>query len=163
VAYLLGVPWRDCRAIGGLLGTRALLNELIAFAPLKEVQNILIHRSVVIASFALFGFAHIGSIRIQLGGHGALLPERPHHPAPPARGRARGGGGWGWGPFGGGLWPTPFPRRSGGSSCESTRTTASAAGRSPLEGRPSRRGSPGRLDRRSVVRRGPWLGIERAG
>jgi CNT family concentrative nucleoside transporter len=78
VAYLLGVPWRDCRAIGSLLGTRAVLNELIAFAELKELKSILIERSFVIASFALCGFANIGSIGIQLGGIGALAPERRH-------------------------------------------------------------------------------------
>jgi CNT family concentrative nucleoside transporter len=78
VAYLLGVPWRDCRAIGSLLGTRAVLNELIAFSELKELKNILIDRSFVVASFALCGFANIGSIGIQLGGIGALVPERRH-------------------------------------------------------------------------------------
>jgi CNT family concentrative nucleoside transporter len=78
VAYLLGVPWRDCRAIGSLLGTRAVLNELIAFGELKELKNILIERSFVVASFALCGFANIGSIGIQLGGIGALVPERRH-------------------------------------------------------------------------------------
>jgi CNT family concentrative nucleoside transporter len=78
VAYMLGVPWRDCRAIGSLLGTRAVLNELIAYGELKELKNILIDRSFVIASFALCGFANISSIGIQLGGIGALVPERRH-------------------------------------------------------------------------------------
>jgi CNT family concentrative nucleoside transporter len=80
VAYLLGVPWEDCKAIGKLLGTRTVLNELIAFKDLAELkaQNHLIDRSVVIASFALCGFANISSIGIQLGGIGALAPERRH-------------------------------------------------------------------------------------
>ena len=80
VAYLLGVPWEDCKAIGKLLGTRTVLNELIAFKDLGELkaQHILIDRSVVIASFALCGFANISSIGIQLGGIGALAPERRH-------------------------------------------------------------------------------------
>jgi len=78
VAYLLGVPWRDCRAIGSLLGTRVVLNELIAYGDLKELKSILIDRSFVIASFALCGFANISSIGIQLGGIGALVPERRH-------------------------------------------------------------------------------------
>ena len=80
VAYLLGVPWEDCKAIGKLLGTRTVLNELIAFKDLGalKAQHLLIDRSVVIASFALCGFANISSIGIQLGGIGALAPERRH-------------------------------------------------------------------------------------
>jgi concentrative nucleoside transporter, CNT family len=80
VAYLLGVPWEDCKAIGKLLGTRTVLNELIAFKDLGELkaQQLLIERSSVIASFALCGFANISSIGIQLGGIGALAPERRH-------------------------------------------------------------------------------------
>jgi concentrative nucleoside transporter, CNT family len=80
VAYLLGVPWEDCKAIGKLLGTRTVLNELIAFKDLGELkaQHLLIERSSVIASFALCGFANISSIGIQLGGIGALAPERRH-------------------------------------------------------------------------------------
>jgi len=78
VAYMLGVPWEDCKAVGSLLGTRAVLNELIAYGELKELKTILIDRSFVIASFALCGFANISSIGIQLGGIGALVPERRH-------------------------------------------------------------------------------------
>ncbi len=78
VAYLLGVPWRDCRAVGGLLGTRTVLNELIAFQELGKLRDNLIERSFVIASFALCGFANFSSIGIQLGGIGALAPERRH-------------------------------------------------------------------------------------
>jgi CNT family concentrative nucleoside transporter len=80
VAYLLGVPWEDCKAIGKLLGTRTVLNELIAFKDLGDLKakHVLIDRSVVIASFALCGFANISSIGIQLGGIGALAPERRH-------------------------------------------------------------------------------------
>ncbi len=80
VAYLLGVPWEDCKAVGKLLGTRTVLNELIAFNDLGQLikTNVLIDRSVVISSFALCGFANISSIGIQLGGIGALVPERRH-------------------------------------------------------------------------------------
>ena len=80
VAYLLGVPWEDCKAIGKLLGTRTVFNELIAFKDLGDLKakHLLIDRSVVIASFALCGFANISSIGIQLGGIGALAPERRH-------------------------------------------------------------------------------------
>jgi CNT family concentrative nucleoside transporter len=76
VAYLLGVPWEDCRAIGGLLGTRTALNELVAFEQLGKLHAQLLDRSFVIASFALCGFANLSSIGIQLGGIGALVPER---------------------------------------------------------------------------------------
>lgn len=80
VAYLLGVPWEDCKAVGKLLGTRTVLNELIAYSDLGELikTNVLIDRSIVISSFALCGFANISSIGIQLGGIGALVPERRH-------------------------------------------------------------------------------------
>jgi CNT family concentrative nucleoside transporter len=76
VAYLLGVPWSDCRAIGGLLGTRTVLNELIAFGQLGELRSQLAPRSFTIATFALCGFANFSSIGIQLGGIGALAPDR---------------------------------------------------------------------------------------
>ena len=78
VAYMMGVAWQDCKAVGELLGTRVVLNELIAFKDLETLRHRgwLIDRSVVIASFALCGFANISSIGIQLGGIGALVPER---------------------------------------------------------------------------------------
>jgi CNT family concentrative nucleoside transporter len=76
VAYLLGIPWSDCRAVGGLLGTRTVLNELIAFAQLGNLKDELTPRSFTIATFALCGFANISSIGIQLGGIGTLAPER---------------------------------------------------------------------------------------
>jgi CNT family concentrative nucleoside transporter len=76
LAYLLGVPWSDCPAIGGLMGTRTVLNELIAFQGLGRIKAQLDPRSFTIATFALCGFANISSIGIQLGGIGALAPER---------------------------------------------------------------------------------------
>jgi CNT family concentrative nucleoside transporter len=76
VAYMMGVPWSDCRAVGALLGTRTALNELIAFEQLGHLRSTLLDRSVTIASFALCGFANFSSIGIQLGGIGALAPER---------------------------------------------------------------------------------------
>lgn len=76
VAYLLGVPWADCPEVGGLLGTRTVLNELIAFGELGRLSGQITERSFAIATFALCGFANISSIGIQLGGIGALAPER---------------------------------------------------------------------------------------
>lgn len=80
VAYMLGVPWRDIQGVGMLLGTRTVLNEMIAFKEMGKmiVEKSLMDRSVVISSFALCGFANFSSIGIQLGGIGALAPERRH-------------------------------------------------------------------------------------
>jgi concentrative nucleoside transporter, CNT family len=76
VAWLLGVPWKDCPSVGGLLGTRTVLNELIAYGQLKDLKSALDPRSFTIATYALCGFANFSSIGIQLGGIGALAPER---------------------------------------------------------------------------------------
>ncbi|MGA3264704.1 MAG: nucleoside transporter C-terminal domain-containing protein [Terracidiphilus sp.] len=76
VAWLIGVPWRDCGAIGNLLGTRMALNEVIAYIALGAQKATLAPRSFTIATFALCGFANLGSIGIQIGGIGALVPER---------------------------------------------------------------------------------------
>ena len=76
VAWALGVPWKDSGTIGGLLGTRAVLNEFIAFSQLGPLKASLDPRSFVIASFALAGFANISSVGIQIGGIGALAPTR---------------------------------------------------------------------------------------
>ena len=76
VAWLIGVPWHDCAAIGNLLGTRMALNEVIAYIGLGAQKAVLAPRSFIIATFALCGFANLSSIGIQIGGIGALIPER---------------------------------------------------------------------------------------
>ena len=76
VAWLIGVPWRDCGVIGNLLGTRMALNEVIAYIALGAHKAALDPRSFTIATFALCGFANLGSIGMQIGGIGALVPER---------------------------------------------------------------------------------------
>ncbi len=76
VAWLLGVSWKDSGAVGGLLGTRAVLNEFIAFSQLGPMKGTLDPRSFTIASFALAGFANFSSVGIQIGGIGALAPNR---------------------------------------------------------------------------------------
>ena len=78
VAWSLGVPWRDAAVVGNLLGTRMVLNEFIAFAQLGPLKETLDPRSFTIATFALCGFANFSSIGIQIGGIGALVPERRH-------------------------------------------------------------------------------------
>ncbi len=76
VAFLIGVPWHDCMAIGNLLGTRMALNEVIEYIGLGALKASLAPRSFTIATFALCGFANLGSIGMQVGGIGALVPER---------------------------------------------------------------------------------------
>jgi concentrative nucleoside transporter, CNT family len=76
VAWLIGIPWHDCPAIGNLLGTRMVLNELVAFSMLGPQRAALDPRSFTIATFALCGFANLSSIGIQIGGIGALAPNR---------------------------------------------------------------------------------------
>ena len=76
VAWLIGVPWRDCGAIGNLLGTRMALNEVIAYIGLGAQKAALLPRSFTIGTFALCGFANLGAIGMQIGGIGALVPER---------------------------------------------------------------------------------------
>jgi CNT family concentrative nucleoside transporter len=76
VAWVIGVPWHDCLAIGNLLGTRMALNEVIAYISLGAQRATLAPRSFTIATFALCGFANLGSIGMQIGGIGALVPER---------------------------------------------------------------------------------------
>jgi CNT family concentrative nucleoside transporter len=76
VAWLIGVPWHDAGAIGNLLGTRMALNEVIAYIALGAQKATLAPRSFTIATFALCGFANLGSVGMQIGGIGALVPER---------------------------------------------------------------------------------------
>lgn len=76
VAFIIGVPWHDCFAVGNLLGTRMVMNELVAFTQLGPQRAVLDPRSFTIATFALCGFANFSSIGIQIGGLGALAPNR---------------------------------------------------------------------------------------
>jgi CNT family concentrative nucleoside transporter len=78
LAWLMGVPWKDSFEVGNLLGTRLVLNELIAYSQLGPLKETLDPRSFVIATFALCGFANLSSIAIQIGGIGSLAPDRKH-------------------------------------------------------------------------------------
>jgi CNT family concentrative nucleoside transporter len=76
VAFILGVPWKDCGVIGDLLGTRLVLNEFVSFLKLGPLKSQLDPKSFTIATYALCGFANFSSIAIQIGGIGALAPTR---------------------------------------------------------------------------------------
>jgi CNT family concentrative nucleoside transporter len=76
LAWLLGVAAPDCAAVGGLLGTRTVLNELVAYGDLGGLREQLAPRSFTLATIALCGFANISSMGIQLGGIGSLVPDR---------------------------------------------------------------------------------------
>jgi CNT family concentrative nucleoside transporter len=78
IAWSLGVTWSDAPVVGNLLGTRMVLNEFVAFSQLGGLRESLDPRSFTIATFALCGFANFSSIGIQIGGIGALAPERRH-------------------------------------------------------------------------------------
>ena len=78
VAWSMGVPWQDAPVVGNLLGTRMALNEFVAFSQLGPMKGSLDPRSFTIATFALCGFANFSSIGIQIGGIGALAPNRRH-------------------------------------------------------------------------------------
>ena len=79
-AFAMGVPWSDCILIGQLLGEKMILNELVAYSSLQKMMVDpaiqLSDRSVIIATYALCGFANFSSIGIQLGGIGGLAPQR---------------------------------------------------------------------------------------
>ncbi|HYR59183.1 MAG TPA: nucleoside transporter C-terminal domain-containing protein, partial [Chthoniobacteraceae bacterium] len=82
VAWLIGVAPKDCGVIGQMLGERIVLNEFVGYLDLsgfvKANPGRLDARSVTLASYALCGFANFASIAIQIGGIGALAPERRH-------------------------------------------------------------------------------------
>jgi len=76
VAWLMGAPWQDAMLFGQLLGEKTILNEFVAYPHLGELQDRMTQKSVLMATYALCGFANFASIGIQIGGIGALVPER---------------------------------------------------------------------------------------
>lgn len=77
LAWLLGIPWSECSAAGQLLGTKAVINELVAYMDMTTLPaGTFSPRSVLILTYALCGFANPGSVGIMLGGMGGMLPER---------------------------------------------------------------------------------------
>lgn len=76
LAWLMGVPAEECLLTGGILGTRMVVNEFLAYVQLSGVQDQLSPRTYVIMTYALCGFANFSSIGIQLGGIGGIAPAR---------------------------------------------------------------------------------------
>lgn len=78
VAWAVGVPTADVTAFGSLLGTKVIANEFVAYTQLADALGAgsLQPKTVVMATFALCGFANLSSIGIQIGGIGPLAPER---------------------------------------------------------------------------------------
>jgi CNT family concentrative nucleoside transporter len=76
IAWLIGIPWHEAKTIGNLLGTRTVINEFVAYTQLGSLKSTLSPRSFSIATFALCGFANLGSVGMQIGGIGALIPHR---------------------------------------------------------------------------------------
>jgi concentrative nucleoside transporter, CNT family len=75
-AWLMGIPWSEARLVGSWLGEKVVLNEFVAFVHMAQSTGEIAERSLVIASYALCGFANFSSIGIQLGGIGALAPNK---------------------------------------------------------------------------------------
>ena len=70
------MPLNEAVTVGGLIGQKVVANEFVAYVALTEIQVDLSDRSVLIATYALCGFANFSSIAIQLGGIGGIAPER---------------------------------------------------------------------------------------
>ncbi|MGY0505265.1 NupC/NupG family nucleoside CNT transporter [Luteimonas sp. e5] len=83
LAWVIGVPWQDASTVGGLIGTKVVLNEFVAYVRLADIDAgrvagtaALSEQGRLIAAYALCGFANFSSIAIQIGGIGGIAPER---------------------------------------------------------------------------------------
>ncbi len=77
VVWLMGIPWSEATTAGALMGTKTVLNELIAYLQLADLpRGSLSDKSELIMTYALCGFANFGSLGIMIGGIGAMCPER---------------------------------------------------------------------------------------
>jgi len=75
LAWLAGIPWSEAPAAGALLGTKTVINELVAYIELSK-SNEFSERSRLLLTYALCGFANFGSLGIMIGGLGTMCPER---------------------------------------------------------------------------------------
>ena len=77
IVWLMGVPWNEAITAGGLMGTKTILNELLAYIDLSRLSaDALSHRSQLIMTYAMCGFANPGSLGIMIGGMGTMAPGR---------------------------------------------------------------------------------------
>ena len=77
VVWLMGIPWNEAVTAGSLMGIKTAVNELVAYVALADLApGSLSPRSTVIMTYALCGFANIGSLGIMIGGMGTMAPER---------------------------------------------------------------------------------------
>ena len=77
VAWLMGVPWKEAPVAGALMGTKTILNEFLAYLDMSRLaQGALSHKTLVIMTYAMCGFANPGSLGIMIGGMGTMAPER---------------------------------------------------------------------------------------
>ena len=75
-AIIIGVPLKDASVVGALMGTKIVLNEMVAYMDLSHIASVLTPKSFMLASFALCSFGNFGSIAIQIGGIGELAPNQ---------------------------------------------------------------------------------------
>jgi CNT family concentrative nucleoside transporter len=77
LVWLMGIPWAEAMTAGQLMGVKVVLNELVAYVRLAEAADgALSSRSEIIMTYAMCGFANLGSLGIMIGGLGTLIPER---------------------------------------------------------------------------------------
>ena len=77
VVWLMGIPWEEAPVAGALMGTKTILNELLAYLDMSRLaKGALSHKSMVIMTYAMCGFANPGSLGIMIGGMGTMAPER---------------------------------------------------------------------------------------
>ena len=75
-AIILGVPLKDASVVGALMGTKIVLNEMVAYIDLSHIAQTLSPKSFMIATFALCSFGNFGYIAVQIGGIGELAPNQ---------------------------------------------------------------------------------------
>ena len=77
VTWLMGVPWSEAKVTGALMGTKTVLNEFLAYLDLAALpEGTLCERTRLIMTYAMCGFANIGSLGIMIGGMTAMSPEK---------------------------------------------------------------------------------------
>ena len=76
IAWLIGIPWQEAQVAGSIMGTKIVLNEMIAFLQMADQPEALSATSKLVMTYVLCGFANIGSLGILIGGLSVLVPER---------------------------------------------------------------------------------------